>query len=494
MNVFEELVEELKDEHLLEETVSASAAAAPAPARAQTAGSAVGSDIREPKADSGFEPPADVAEVEDESEYFRKRAMDQVAGLKMVEHIMTGIEREYMMVVPAAFDDLAVKKALHNFLKVTDEPDSTEHLEAEGLLICETEAWAKALAERDSEISVANVRRFCENSRPVLSSQALLALARFYRTTPASGPVRAKFDFVMTRLFSRDAGEEKRKLLFGTLEMIGHIRDLYDNWANLTPFAAPAGEANVAETLVAFRQAIDESETAESFDELIASDFFNRTRAIKESAGEIFFVPEVTAAAIECNVRVGNRFVELLTAEKVNFSVEALEEKYGYSYDSMVSGVASKTLSLAELVKMQSAASGEATRPQPQEPVKQPVRPAAAPERKEWKEPRERRGSGLFGVNRWVLAFAVLALCAAGAIYFWSEGGTSQQSSVTVAQQIGLENSGLEEYVGKAKASGETFTAWFSRRGTRSPSSSGKTSCRRLKPSPHPRACARWIC
>jgi hypothetical protein len=106
---------------------------------------------------------------------------------------------------------------------------------------------------------------------------------------------------------------------------------------------------------------------------------------------------------------------------------------------------------------MQSAASGEASQPQPQEPVKQPVRPAAAPERKEWKEPRERRGSGLFGVNRWVLAFAVLALCAAGAIYFWSEGGTSQQSSVTVAQQIGLENSGLDEYVGKAKASGETF-------------------------------------
>jgi len=50
-----------------------------------------------------------------EKEYFRKRAMDEVTGLQMVEHVLSGVEREQMKTVPKPYDDLPVKLALHDF-------------------------------------------------------------------------------------------------------------------------------------------------------------------------------------------------------------------------------------------------------------------------------------------------------------------------------------------------------------------------------------------
>ncbi|MCV4784430.1 hypothetical protein OFM36_33845, partial [Escherichia coli] len=63
---------------------------------------------------------------------------------------------------------------------------------------------------------------------------------------------------------------------------------------------------------------VKEAEAAEGFDSLIESDFFNRLRLFKEETAEMFFASEVLAAAMECNVRVGNRFVDLLEAEREN--------------------------------------------------------------------------------------------------------------------------------------------------------------------------------
>jgi len=446
MNVFEELVEELKVENLLEQTVDQRPDAYRKAAVA--ADSQPGSEL----SNVGL-----VAETEtDGRENYRKRAVAEVAGLQMVEHVLTGIERQYMMIEPHVFNDLQVKQALHTFLKVPDDASGASvQLEADGLLICETECWSQALAARDADISVANVRRFCENSRPVLSSQALIALARFYTALPRSEAVRAKFDFVMTRLFSRDNGDEKRRLLFGILDMVGHIRDLYLDWAGASGDCPESIQPGAAEMLVAFRQAIEEAETAGGFDELIRSDFFNRTRHIKESAGEAFFVPEVTAAAIECNVRIGNRLIDLLQAEKANFSVEALEEKYGYSFDSLVSVAASKTLLLAEILRQQEEAETAAEA----EPA-HAARPEgeAAPVRLEKKrDSPPSRIKSIFAVNGWLLAacIGVLLICAGG--YFWSEGYSEAQTPARVANDVGLENSGLSEHIRLARSSSETF-------------------------------------
>ena len=219
MDVFQDLIEELRDENLLEETVidfAALAAALPAQPNGD-------SEVAEGEL-------AEVKTPETEADFYRKRAMDEVSSLQMVEHVLSGIEREHLKIVPATYDDLQAKKALHTFIQVHADPTSTDYAEAEFRLMRETEQWMSALSERDKKITAANLRRFCENSRPGLSSQALMALCRFYRNSAYSEASRSKFDLVMTRLFAREIEDQKRRLLFSPVDMVGHIKTLYANW------------------------------------------------------------------------------------------------------------------------------------------------------------------------------------------------------------------------------------------------------------------------
>jgi hypothetical protein len=217
MNVFEDLIEELRDENLLEETVidlTRSTAARNGAANAN--GSAPELAVGPPPDDLASKAGLDIQpnQTDDERDFYRKRAIDEVSSLQMVERIISGIEREHMKMVPSSYDDLEAKKALHRFLQAPGDSATSDYAEAEFQLMRETEAWSSALSNRDQKISVSNLRRFCENSRPVLSSQALLALGRFYRNASYSELSRAKFDLVMTRLFSREIEDEKRRLLF----------------------------------------------------------------------------------------------------------------------------------------------------------------------------------------------------------------------------------------------------------------------------------------
>ncbi|MDH3531197.1 MAG: hypothetical protein OEQ28_16685, partial [Acidobacteriota bacterium] len=167
-------------------------------------------------------PKPKVRDPVEEKHFYRQRAMDEVTGLQLVEHVLTGVEREQMKTSPKSFDDLNVKRSLHDFLQVADNINSPEHAQAEFQLMQETENWASALSRRDRNISVAHLRRYCETTKPSLSSQAMISLARFYRNSPYSESVRSKFDLVFTRLFSKEIGEEKRKVVFKNEELVNH--------------------------------------------------------------------------------------------------------------------------------------------------------------------------------------------------------------------------------------------------------------------------------
>ena len=128
MNVFEDLIEELREENLLEDTVtnlrrttenSHAMVSDPEDSSAEPAGSA-SSDEYGPKR---VEDPDTAPE---ERDFYRKRAMDEVSSLQMVEHVLSGIEREHMKITPATYDDLQAKKALHKFLQVHGDPTSSE--------------------------------------------------------------------------------------------------------------------------------------------------------------------------------------------------------------------------------------------------------------------------------------------------------------------------------------------------------------------------------
>ena len=257
MNVFEDLIEELKDENLLERTVIEMTDEMPADklfhstppvvdehrdirqSMSAMASTAEGADIDIEASESNV-PAADVPEIKaavNTRDFLRKRAMEEVSSMQMVEHVLSGVEREYMRMVPVPYDDLEAKKALHRFLQVADDPRSAECSEAEYELLQETQKWYGELSERDKVIAVANIRHFCENSRPALSSQALISLARFYRNSPFSEAIREKFDFVMTRLFSRETEDGERGLLFARGEMNGHIKTLYENWSSINLYS-----------------------------------------------------------------------------------------------------------------------------------------------------------------------------------------------------------------------------------------------------------------
>ena len=463
MNVFEDLIEELREENLLEETVidigktgAARAAVSrqpPTPAMLKMAGGGDRPGLLE-RGSSGDPSVQGEATSESEVEFYRKRAMDEVSNLQMVEHVLSGVEREHMKMSSAIFDDLAVKKALHRFLQVT-ENEGDEYTQAEYDLMQATQAWFGALSQRDVNISVANIRRFCENSRPVLSSQALMALARFYRNSPFSEPVRGKFDFVMTRLFSRETGEDRRKQLFGRAEMIGHIRSLYSNWASLDPFTDEEHAKQICSAVAQFDSFADEAKNSDNFDGLITGDFFNRIRLFKEETAELFFTSEVTAAAIECNVKIGNRFVELLRAEGNVSALDSIESKYGYTYDTVVSSAASKTLHLLEILKEERL--GRVEVPEPENTKQQSTAATAVRSIAFERAPVEESRSTLFSANKWLVLATLLVLAMSVGVYVWSDNAVASEGEVLEAITVEISDFELKKHVRLARASDETL-------------------------------------
>ena len=437
MDVFQDLIEELRDENLLEETViDFTALSGSTPTRN---GDSVAEDGEV----------AERATEESEADFYRKRAIDEVSSLQMVEHVLSGIERQYLKIVPATFDDLQAKKALHQFIQVHADPTSTEYAEAEFRLMRETEAWMTALSERDQKVSASYLRRFCENSRPGLSSQALMALCRFYRNSAYCEASRAKFDLVMTRLFARESGDDKRRLLFSPVDMVGHIKTLYANWASVALYSTDDPAVSVRTVVAGFEDRVSEIEAAESFETLITNGFFDKIRQFKEATGETFFTPEIVGAAIDCNVRIGNRFVDLIRLERERSSVERIEEKYGYEYDQVISDAACKTLQLVDLLK---------SLPDDEDEPTTPVQPNAAPAPRVVKNTRKAK-SGLFHVNKWLLLVTIIVAIASGSLFFWADQSGPDSSGTEKAKDVSFGGSPLNEYLETGRATSENLYA-----------------------------------
>ncbi|MEO7674930.1 MAG: hypothetical protein ABIU09_12740 [Pyrinomonadaceae bacterium] len=464
MTVFEDLLEELKDENLLENTVIdlKRADAAPGSVDEDDTGFASGfnrnfaaenfvqSSSDEDDGPSGIDLPQ-IEEPSDERDFFRKRAVDEVSSLQMVEHVLSAVEREHMKMTPVSFDDLEAKKALHKFLQVSGDVKSPEHAKSEFGLRQETEAWSFALLERDQKISAANIRRFCEESRPALSSAALISLARFYRNSPYSEDVRGKFDFVMTRLFSRDTEDETRQLLFPRPEMVGHITTLYANWSSIAMYTQSEDAVEVSLTVTRFDEFGIEIENTETFDELLEIDFFNKVRIYKQESAEMFYVPGVTAAAIECNIRIGNKYVELIAKERTARDSRTIQKKYGFTYDQIVSNAAGKTLLLVDLLKLgpdgevHDFASIQAFRNDPQ---------SAAPAKR-----RSEARTGVFGINKWLMIVAVISILVSGGFYLWVEKFAGEEALTTVAKTMEIDDPDVKQHLRSLRASNETLYA-----------------------------------
>jgi hypothetical protein len=386
--------------------------------------------------------------VVSEKEYFRKRAVEEVAGLQMVDHVLAGVEREQMKSMPQPYDDLPVKLALHDFVQIAHDTNTTEHAQAEFRLMQETEDWYSALSHRDKHITVAHLRRYCETSKPPLSPQAMISLARFYRNSPFSESIRSKFDLIVTRLFSHEIEEDQREMLFDRNDLVQQIKELYADWSSIQLYSADEDNSEILISTLKFEDFISEVDRAKNFDELIASDFFNRVRMFKEECSENFFAPIVTAIAVESNVRIGNRYVELLQKERENTNISKIEEKYGFLHDQAISDATGKTLQLVELLKEKTERRAAA------EIVEVSVKEHERTQIYIEKKPRNK----LFGVNKWLLAATILTIFVCVGLYFWAEVEVRETTKVSPGVvKVSLENSAMGDYIKTARITDEIF-------------------------------------
>lgn len=393
----------------------------------------------------------------DEKDFYRRRALDEVNGLEMVEHVLSGVEREYMKTVPKSYDDYEVKQALHEFLQVVDDVKSPKHAQAEFRLMQETEDWYSTLSRRDRNISVGHLRRYCETTKPSLSSQALISLARFYRNSPYSEAVRSKFDLVVTKLFTKDIGE-KREFVFNAEELVQHIQELYAEWSSVPLYSTDENDSELLIAALSFQDFVNEAEKADTFDDLVKTDFFKRLKVFKEKTNENFFSPILVAAAIECNVAVGNRYVELLQQERNTTEVEVLSNKYGMTHDQSISEATSKTLQLLKILREKDAVKGEDQiveeedlKEQNNENNKRSIRKSDNSDKK-----------GLFGANKWLVTATIITIIVA-AVFFITSGRTKITSGNGQISKdvkvVNLDNSSLKQYVNSAKISEDTLFA-----------------------------------
>jgi len=475
MNVFEDLLVDLKEENLLEDTILEER---PNPTRFEPDNEPY---IR--KAESSMpstEPAAVTLERNDappaakpqatNSEFFKKRAVSEVSSLQMVEHVLTGVEREYLKIKPNAFDELNVKLALNKFIQLADtEAETDAHKAADVALMQETQAWCSALAERDKKIGVAHLRQYCENTRPALSSQALVSLCRFYRNLPYTEAIRSKYDFLITRLFSRALPNDERICLFTRAEAQKHLENLYREWSSVPLYSADDDDSKVMLTALSFDELAEESEQASSFDLLIESDFFSRLRMFKESIAELFFAPSVAIAAVEANVRIGNSYVKLIAAERHKMDANSIQAKYASLDHESFSDVTARTLELVDLLR-----SAPETLPPP-EPAPEPraermevsFNEAGARTREPEAKPDDAGASpsgfvgrmlqNAFAVNKWLLIGAVLIIGASVGLYAWANYFVEASVPSNGVRVVATDSSAIGEFVKTAKVSNQTF-------------------------------------
>lgn len=384
-----------------------------------------------------------------DKEFFRKRAMDEVTGLQMVDHVLSGIEREQLKVVPKPYDDLPVKLALHDFVQDSHDANTTEHAQSEFKLMQETENWYTALSHRDKQITVANLRRYCETTRPALSAQALIAMARFYRNSPYSEQVRSKFELVVTRLFSREAENDRRELLLNREEIIQQIKELYADWSSIQLYSANDEDSEIVVSMMKFDDFINEAENTESFEELISKDFFNNLRMVKEDCRDNFFAPNVTAAAVIANIQIGNQYLDLLDREKEKFNAATIEEKYGFLHDQLISDTTGKTFQLVELLREKGAVGNGI----PAEIVEVSVKETYTPQFKPTVKPKNK----YLAVNKWLLLAAVLIVATCLGIYVWAEYQTKEVKTPASVKKVNIENFEYKDYIKTARIDNEIF-------------------------------------
>ena len=146
---------------------------------------------------------------------------------------------------------------------------------------------------------------------------ALAALTSFYRALPHTEVNRGKYDFVVTRLFSNaepGRSARHRHLRINREQLAKRLTEMCAAWGEVIS-PDPADAINVIKSIELFDHFISEVKQINKFEELVSRTFFQRIRDFKVRVGALLYLPEVTAASIESNIVITNRFLTLLEIE-----------------------------------------------------------------------------------------------------------------------------------------------------------------------------------
>jgi hypothetical protein len=454
MNVFEDLIVELKEENLLEETVIKPSAGGASGGGTKTAdavksqGSAV---VFQPAAKAKYKAAPNSSDI-------RAMLADRMAALQLIEYVISSSGRTCGALFEQ-FDDLSVKKTFHIFGQACSDVESEEYFEAESSMFSAIEAWESDLAKRDTEIPAWALREYAENANPPLSPQALFAMARFYRTTPFSDDTSTKFEFIVTRLFSKSADSEGRHMLCSRNEIARHLSEKYREWNIETAKPRSSDDSDAALLILSLDDIAAEVDSAAKFSEMVSPNVFDRLFELKRSHGEMIFVPEIAATAVETNLRMSAKVHSLLKDENERDGSGALRARYSEVDTTLVSDAIGRTFEITsreEEADTFDDLSLGAAREQRRVKVGSEVS-AQRPMRK--RRSGSGRGSSLFGVNRWLLLGTFLSVIASIGIYIWSEYYATDTPSSAAVTAVEIAKPELKQYLSKAKLSGSMLYA-----------------------------------
>lgn len=253
------------------------------------------------------------------------RILAEAAALQLAEEIFAGIEKSLLEIVPKSYPTANLQRKVSELRECfAQTPEDAARLkQCETRLRQELGLWRMALAKRDEAFSAALLRTFCENTHLQLDKEAFLALAGLYRNMPPTDSVLSKYDYVITQYFTNKREKNRRTLRCEADKLIAELHKLNTEWTGVKSNAGGAEALKVREAIAVLAQLSAEAKAHKTLKNWLHYDFFASTRLAKKDLGEIFFVPEVTAAVIVCNIVVGNHFAALCDADSAKLTEAA---------------------------------------------------------------------------------------------------------------------------------------------------------------------------
>ncbi len=250
---------------------------------------------------------------------------EEIKSWHTVESLFAAVERQLLKTSSLAFDIKQIKPYLQEMEKAQNYSVKA-FSEVEFLLKRKINNWRYLLAERDKNIETYHLRRFCESLETPLDTKFFAALTRFYRSLPHSTTVQSKYDFAVTRLYSFAENKTKRQMRLKREEISCDLHKLFNRWDGETSLVTQEISIEIDQEVEKINNFIGEVRHLETFEEIVKSNLFDRLRICKHGLGERFYETPITAAAVECNIVIGNVFAELLAETNETLSLKLMPE------------------------------------------------------------------------------------------------------------------------------------------------------------------------